>query len=101
MLVAIPFGNGYFVNENGEVFSYKNDGLKKLKPITNGHKGYAKVRLYAGCRDEWKDFFVHRLVAEAFIPNPDGFPIVNHKDENPLNNTVENLEWCTVKYNNR
>ena len=34
MLVAIPFGNGYFVNENGEVFSYKNDGLKKLKPIT-------------------------------------------------------------------
>ena len=41
MLVAIPFGNGYFVNENGEVFSYKNDGLKKLKPITNGHKGYA------------------------------------------------------------
>ena len=51
MLVAIPFGNGYFVNENGEVFSYKNDGLKKLKPITNGHKGYAKVRLYAGCRD--------------------------------------------------
>ena len=41
MLVAIPFGNGYFVNENGEVFSYKNDGLKKLKPITNWHKGYA------------------------------------------------------------
>lgn len=101
MLVPIPFGNGYFVNENGEVFSYKNGKIKKLKYITNGHKGYKKVRLYAGNRDEWKDFFVHRLVAEAFIPNPDGLPIVNHKDENPLNNAVGNLEWCTVKYNNR
>lgn len=100
MLAAIPFGNGYFVSENGEVFSYKNGDLKKLKLISNGHKGYVKVRLYAGRRDEWKDFFVHRLVAEAFIPNPEGLPIVNHKDENPLNNAVENLEWCTVKYNN-
>ena len=40
MLVAIPFGNGYFVNENGEVFSYKNDGLKKLKP-KQGERRYA------------------------------------------------------------
>lgn len=44
-------------------------------------------------------FTIHRLVAKAFIPNPLDLPQVNHKDENPLNNCVDNLEWCTAKYN--
>lgn len=45
-------------------------------------------------------FSIHRLVATSFIPNPTNLPVINHKDENKLNNNVENLEWCTVAYNN-
>ena len=44
-------------------------------------------------------FLVHRLVADTYIPNPDNLPQVNHKDENPLHNWVDNLEWCDNKYN--
>ena len=43
---------------------------------------------------------MHRLVAEAFIPNPNDLPFVNHIDEDKLNNVVDNLEWCTRQYNN-
>ena len=43
---------------------------------------------------------IHRMVAEAFIPNPDGLPTINHKDENKENNHVDNLEWCSIAYNN-
>ena len=59
--------------------------------------GYFYVTL---CKNGIKsDYRVHRLVAEAFIPNPLNLPYVNHRDENPLNNFVENLEWCTARYN--
>lgn len=60
-------------------------------------RGYVRVPLRDGKKQ--KDYQVHRLVASAFIPNPDNLPQVNHKDCNPGNNHVENLEWCDAKYN--
>ena len=69
---------------------------KILKPFVN-NRGYELVIL--SLRQKTKHFQIHRLVAETFIPNPDNLPCVNHKDENPKNNKIDNLEWCTVKYN--
>lgn len=99
-LSRIDYGEGYYISRDGDVFSFKSGKKKKLKHLTTGHKGYAKVRLYNGSKKDYKDFFVHRLVASAFIENPENLPCVNHKDENPANNCVENLEWCTKAYNN-
>lgn len=63
----------------------------------HNHKGYTRVHLTKD--GEKKNVFVHRLVAEAFLPNPDSYPIINHKDERPGNNRVDNLEWCDHKHN--
>lgn len=60
--------------------------------------GYKRVNL--SINNTAKKFLVHRLVAEAFLDNPNDYPIINHKDEKPWNNTVENLEWCNYSYNN-
>lgn len=57
------------------------------------------LELQASIGKHRKCLLVHRLVAKYFIPNPDNLPEVNHKDENPQNNRVDNLEWCTPKYN--
>lgn len=92
-------GFDYEVSNLGRVRSLGIDIYHKgkiLKPI-NKH-GYLSVGLCKeGCKP--KHFQVHRLVATAFIPNPNNLPFINHKDENPLNNCVDNLEWCTPKYN--
>ena len=88
----------YSVTDDGRVFSlnYNHTGNKKeVKPGIC--RGYYRIGLWIG--GEPKNFFIHRLVALAFIPNPDNLPIINHKDENPSNNNVSNLEWCDVKYN--
>lgn len=61
-------------------------------------KGYCGVNLSVEGRAHTKS--VHRLIAITFIPNPDNLPCINHKDENPKNNCVDNLEWCTYAYNN-
>lgn len=78
---------------NGSLRFYKG---KILKPVTNS-RGYFQVGL---CKNgKVKFHLVHRLVAEAFLDNPDNLPCVNHKDENKQNNNVENLEFCDCKYN--
>lgn len=63
------------------------------------NSGYYNVTLYSPVAGRHK-MLVHKIVAETFIPNPDNLPCVNHKDENKLNNCVDNLEWCTYAYNN-
>lgn len=82
----------YFIGNNGEVYNTKT---KRRKKPTSNHcgKGYLYVDLYNSNRR--KRFYIHRLVAENFIQNIDKKPFVNHKDGNPRNNCVDNLEWCT------
>ena len=94
----------YQVSNTGFVKSLKRgknhywDDFYILKP-TILNSGYDSVTLYNGPkhREKW---LVHRLVAKHFIPNPNGWPQINHIDENKQNNSVDNLEWCTAKYNN-
>lgn len=72
---------------------------KVLKPQTKAEKSpYQRIQLHDK-NGNVKHYYVHRLVAEAFLPNPDNLPEVNHKDKNPRNNHVDNLEWCTRQYN--
>ena len=83
----------YWITKNGDVI---NANGKILKPYDNGY-GYLMVDLKSnGIR---KHARIHRLVAEAFIPNPNNLPEVNHKDEDSHNNFFSNLEWCTSSYN--
>jgi len=72
---------------------YKGRMLSQCKD----DKGYYRVLLAVA--GEHKSCQIHRLVASAFIPNPNNLPEVNHKDENPSNNSIENLEWCSKVYN--
>lgn len=90
----------YQVSNTGEVKSlnYNSSGKSKLLKQIADKKGYNRVGL---CKNgKRKYYFVHRLVAMTFIPNPDNLPIINHKDEDKINNNVNNLEWCTYEYNN-
>lgn len=95
MMKKIQGFENYAVDESGNVFNIKRQ--KKLL-LSVDRNGYLSVGLWQdGCVKRKK---VHRLVAEAFILNPNNLPCVNHKDENKQNNKVDNLEWCTVQYNN-
>lgn len=101
------YNNFYAVSNLGNVKANERDiqtktGIrhykeKILKPETtaDGH-----LRIVLSDAGKKKRIFIHHLVAENFIPNPNNLPIVNHKDENPSNNRVDNLEWCTISYNN-
>lgn len=86
----------FYANNKGEIlsdsaYSANNKGRRILKQSDNN--GYKTVTING------KTNYVHRLIALTFIPNPNNLPCINHKDENKLNNNVENLEWCTHEYN--
>ena len=87
--------DNYEVSNLGRVRNV-NTGLIKKQRMT--HNGYMIVDLkHSGIKSTK---YVHRLVAQSFIPNQNNKPCINHKDENKTNNEINNLEWCNVSYNN-
>lgn len=88
---AIPGYPGYYATIEGDILKKKGKSFFKLSP-SKTHNGYQTVKIIHRIK-------VHRLVALAFIPNPHGYPIVCHKDNNPTNNKVENLYWGTQSDN--
>lgn len=89
----------YQVSNLGNIKSlnYNNTMKPKLRKTSLNHFGYEQVILFKD--GEGTCFRVHRLVAQAFIPNDNNLPEINHIDENKINNCSTNLEWCTRKYN--
>ena len=84
----------YAISSKGRLYSYR---YRRIIVPGETKKGYFVQGL---CKDgKMKSYLIHRLVAQAFIPNPDNFDEVNHKDLNKKNNSIENLEWVTRKDN--
>lgn len=88
------FNKNYEISNIGNI---KNTTTNRILKLRKNHNGYLGTNI--SIDGKLKTVFAHRLVAETFIPNPDNLPCVNHKDENKTNNCVDNLEWCTYKYN--
>lgn len=86
---------GYLVSNKGRVWSKKKNGFIKVKPMDDhGHLGVCLSHNGVSCY-----MYIHRLVAEAFLPNPDNFPIVRHLYDDPSQNTDSDLAWGTQKDN--
>lgn len=91
----LNLSNRYLIDSNGIViscttlkplkFAYSTDSYKRIVVVDNDKKQHM--------------LYVHRCVAYNYLPNPSNLPVINHKDENPSNNAIDNLEWCTVRYN--
>lgn len=85
---------GYQVSDDGRVRNHRYGHCRELKTRTNRFTGYQFIIIQGAT------LTIHRLVASAFIPNPDNLPQINHKNEVKTDNRVDNLEWCTQAYNN-
>lgn len=98
----IGYEGVYQVSSHGRIRSldrYVGHRFFPGKIFSPNPNRYGYVRVQLTNNGETKSFAVHRLVAAAFLDNPNGFPQINHKDENKSNNHVDNLEWCTAEYN--
>jgi hypothetical protein len=89
------FGKQFLIYENGDLINLKTN--KKLKAFDNG-VGYLRVGIYVG-DNKHKPVYIHRLIAQNFIPNPENKIEVNHIDGNTKNNNISNLEWATKSEN--
>ena len=85
-------GKYYAIYENGKVIDVQK---RKIKPASLNNHGYYKITFYNPKTKKNTTKYVHRLVGEAFIPNPQNKPFINHMDSCKTNNHVNNLEWCT------
>ena len=88
------FEDLYSISDTGKVLSKRSGRIRKTSVNNSGHEC---IRIYKNKKQY--NFTIHRLVAMTFIPNPLSLKEINHIDENKLNNNVQNLEWCTRKYN--
>jgi hypothetical protein len=88
--------NDFLITQNGDIKNRKTG--KTLRQTTCG-RGYPAVVVSLGSRSKRKIIKIHKAVAETFIPNPNHYPMINHKDGVKTNNSVENLEWCTNSQN--
>ena len=98
---TIPIYDGLYeimLDENNQPLIRRKDKKVILKPTIN-NSGYQFVVLHDKDKNQHM-LTLHKAVALTFVPNPNNYPIINHKDENKLNCSPENLEWCTRKYNN-
>lgn len=99
------FEGRYAITEDGKVWNYKTRVFQTLRGSGFMNKklrrkrNYKTVSLYLTAEKKYLYFYIHRLVAQCFIPNPEELPIVNHKDGDQTNNYVSNLEWCTHRQN--
>ena len=90
----------YEVSNLGRIKSLVNNKGQYREKILKPRYTYGYLKVILCKNGIKKNYRVHRLVAEAFLPNPDNLPLINHKDEQKDNNIVTNLEWCNYSYNN-
>lgn len=107
MIKPIKDFDGYFISDDGKVYCNLGKGNRRNNKFISPYEikprltrtGYVRVCCRQMSTNICKDLYIHRLVAEYFIPNPENKKIVNHKNCKRNDNRVENLEWCSTKEN--